>query len=261
MSDNMLYIFCEGHTELATLKHFLRPYWSQRFQDCEVRKYDGAPDLMMRFASDAQQEFRTGQNIFVLCLLDLYKEPFGVYQKNTMTHAEGFEAVQKQLIGQIGIDFQHRFGGFPVVMELETWLLADWKIQQQEINRSYSNPEEIEHPAEELKRWRSDYNKRIHGNNLFQKASAVRVYDDNCPRFKLLIDWLITEPEQPPSAFSLRFQEWEAQKAELQMRHSWAISKSERALAKGNLEEAVHQDEIRKKLEQDITNHVNNLHL
>lgn len=170
MPNNVLYIFCEGHTENAVLKNFLRNYWEIRFSDCEVIRYSGAGDLMAKFVTDAIHIFRTEPEASVVCLLDLYEEPFEVYDKNKMTHAEGFVAVKEQLDARIKYEYSHRFGAFPIVMEIETWLLADPKVQSQ-INQYYPSPESIEHPAQEFKKWQGNYNKRIDGTNLFNNSS------------------------------------------------------------------------------------------
>ena len=130
MPGGTLYIFCEGHTEEAVLKNFLRPYWSKRFLDCEVIRYDGAGDLKVNFAADATRELRTEPDAAVLCLVDLYEEPFGVYDKKRMSIEKGFDTVRRQLQGRIDPELWPRFGAFPVVMEPETWLLADEQIQR-----------------------------------------------------------------------------------------------------------------------------------
>lgn len=254
MPDKLLYIFCEGHTEEAVLKHFLRDYWSQRFVDCEVIRYDGAGDLKVNFAVDATREFKGEPEASVLCLVDLYEEPFGVYDKSNMSREEGFDAVRKQLTGQIKPEYHHRFGAFPVVMELETWLLADPQIQSH-INTLYPAPETIEHPAQELKNWKSNYNKRIHGKDLFNRVNARRVYEDNCPHFKLLIDWIITEPEKPDPQVLKSLHQWEAHQQALITRRDEAQRKSQQALEQGALEEAIQWDEQVRQLEREIQDH------
>lgn len=251
MPNNFLYIFCEGDTELAVLKNFLRMYWSQRFEDCEVVKFDGGGDLKAKFARDANQIFNAEPDSSILCLLDLYEEPFGVYDKNQMSHEQGFHAVRQQLMAQIKPKHINRFGAFPVVMELETWLIADPNIQR-EITQSYDKPEDIEHPAQELKAWRTHYNKRIDGKNLFNKVSVKRVYEDNCPHFIKIIDWLQTEPEKTPPPDTT---EWNEHQAELLIKRDEATRKIEIALSQNDLEEAIRWDEARKDLEEQINQH------
>ncbi len=217
MPDRMLWILCEGATELAVLKTFLQPYWSVRFAQCEVIRFDGAGDLKNRFKQDAEQPLSDDPACAVLCLLDLHEEPFGVYRRGQMTHAEGFSELQKQLRGRISPEFHPRFGAFPIVMELETWLLADPQIQEQVLKRVYHCPEDIEHPAEEFGR---TYKKLIDGKRLFGQASAKRVYEDNCPYFKMMIDWLITEPAivQSPQKQAEKRQQgaWDRERERLQ---------------------------------------------
>ncbi|MDX1992416.1 MAG: DUF4276 family protein [bacterium] len=196
-----LFIICEGHTEANTLKAFLRPYWSKRFDDCQILRRDGNQDVITKLREDVEIALNGYPENAVLCLIDLYEEPFGVY-KREMTREEGFRKVKERLEALVAPQFHTRFGAFPVVMEVETWLLVDL---------DYSSPEEVERPAKELKKLKPNYNKGIDGSRLFRSASAQRVYDDNCPHFKLMIDWLVAEPieqtrevEEDPNQQQLR---------------------------------------------------------
>jgi len=120
------------------------------------------------------------------------------YQPDKMTIPEGFIRVQSFMYGQIEARLQPRFGAFPVVMEIETWLLADPTIQA-EFNQNLTAPETIKHPATFLSSLydmykKSAYGKILDGKKLFAKTSAKRIYDDNCPHFKLMIDWITNPP-------------------------------------------------------------------
>jgi hypothetical protein len=97
--------------------------------------------------------------------------------------------------------FQARFGAFPVVHEIETWLLADApNTLGSAVAMAY--PEQIVHPAEYLRQYYEEKKQRYHklatGRELFRKADARRVFDDNCPHFRLLAGWLRTPPEATP---------------------------------------------------------------
>jgi hypothetical protein len=179
-----LFIICEGDTEQRILKAFLRPYWSRRFQECHVIKGDGSGDVKNKLATNVEIALRGEPENAVLCLIDLYGEPFGVYKRG-MSHEEGFRKVKERLEALVAPQFRTRFGAFPVVMEVETWLLVDLE---------YPNPEEIEHPAQELKQRKPNYNKGIDGSRLFAQTIAQRIYNDNCPHFNRMIDWLVAEP-------------------------------------------------------------------
>ncbi len=251
MSEQFLYIYCEGETEQETLKSFLRHYWSERFVDCDVIKYEGAGGLKVNFAIEANRTFKTEPESSVLCLVDLYREPFEVYNRSQMTHEEGFLAVQQQLLAQIEPQYIHRFGAFPVVMEPETWLLADPKIQSR-LSKSYPAPESIEHPVKELQIWRKNYNKRIDGKNLFGEASAKRVYDDNCPHFKAIVEWLSIEPEKLKDPIVDQLSQWSAPLQKLQLEKSQALIKSDSALKNGDLDEAIKWEEHSKAIDKQI---------
>ena len=120
-----LLILCEGETERRVIKAFLKPYWEQRFDSAEVIAYEGNGDLKRHFAKDTQDQLASDPGSSVLCLVDLYEEPFKVYALSKMSVEQGFQAVQSYMYGAVDHRFHPRFGAFPVVMEIETWLLAD----------------------------------------------------------------------------------------------------------------------------------------
>jgi len=185
-----LFIFCEGFVEQENLKGFLRPYWQQRFDDVELRRYDGAPDLKNRFKKDAEM-LLSDKDWYVLCLLDLFEEPFKICKPH-MSHAEQFDLVQRYMFERIDSKYHSRFAAIPVVMEIETWILADPALQRSELRTEIANPEDIEHPYVKLKGlYGGHYDKKIQGSMLFRQASAQRVFDDNCPHFRRLIEWLL----------------------------------------------------------------------
>lgn len=200
-----LTILVEGFVEEEVVKPFLKLYWEETFGDVDVIRFDGAPDLKTRFVSISSKRLREGD--FVLCLVDVFEEPFRVCKPN-MTPEEQFDRVQawihEEVVRNIAPQLYERFAAFPVVMEIETWLLADadlWKEDERT-----SEPETIRHPVARLQRIfkakNKRYDKKTDGISLFKKASVVRVFEDNCPHFKKLIEWiknpvpLITTPEQ-----------------------------------------------------------------
>lgn len=236
-----LFIFCEGYVEQENVKNFLRPFWQKRFDDVEPpRRYSGAYDLRNNFKRDAEILLKN-KDWYVLCLLDLYEEPFKICKPH-MSHAEQFTLVQRYMYEQINPQYHAHFAAIPVVMEIETWILADPVIQKSHLrlNDLISSPEEIEHPYAELKRlFGGAYDKRIHGTKLFRLASAQRVYDDNCPHFKQLVDWLVN-----PSALFVSDKQKELDQ-DIQRQYEQRL--------------AVVQD-LRRRLEtQQITDHVADL--
>ncbi|MCI0710050.1 MAG: DUF4276 family protein [Chloroflexi bacterium] len=213
-----LLILCEGEVEARVLKFFLRPYWQVWFRTLEVQRYDGNGELRAKFKADSEQQLTQEPESSVLCLLDLYEEPFGLYQPPQMTVEEGFTLVQKQMYQQIKSRFHPRFGAFPVVMEIETWLLAD-SVMQHHLDENIPSPERIEHPSGYLEKiyrsHNSQYGKISDGVSLFGKADAKRVFDDDCPHFEKLVDWLINPPNIPDeksATLTKSLAEWEAQR-------------------------------------------------
>lgn len=211
-----LVIMVEGETEELVLKNFLRPFWEKAFQDIEVI-YEGKGNgyFIAEFVEDVRRELT--DDSYVLCLIDLYKEPFRVYDPNTMTVEEGFRRLKQVLESQIIHPKRWRFAAFPVVCELEAWLLADPVVMKSLGSKSPPNPELIRHPAVELKKLRPDYSKRLTGKALFGDAKAQRVYDDHCEHFKLLADWLQNPPKQPKDdTITKSIKAWELELERLQ---------------------------------------------
>lgn len=258
MPEGTLLILCEGDLENAVIKQFLQIYWSQRFSHCEVVNYGGAGNLKTKFASDAFHELTADPQASVLCLIDLYEEPFAVYDKAKMSPTEGFIALREVLLARMPAKFHPRFGAFPVVMEPETWLLADSTLQSGKIGKRYSEPENIDHPTAELERRLSRYKKLIDGTNLFARASAKRVYEDNCPHFIKLVDWLITPPPPPqtyPEELKKRREAYDAKLEELMNAKEEAWEKSEDALRTDRLDEAIKWEDEATNLEAQINEH------
>src|SRR5579859_4117866 len=122
-----LLILCEGDLEQGILKQFLKPYWEQRFDTVEVINYRGNGGLKSNFALDTERQLKQEPESSVLCLVDLHEEPFNLYNRGKMSPEVGFQTIQEFMRTHIEIQFHHRFGAFPIVMEIETWLLADDK--------------------------------------------------------------------------------------------------------------------------------------
>lgn len=249
-----LYIFCEGYTEATILCPFLKPYWEQRFSECEVaRRYDGKDDLAKNVRKDAH-EYLSDPDVFILCVVDLYEAPFRLYDPNKHSYEVGFRIIQKALYDRIDPLYHARFGAFPIVMELETWLLADKRLQQELFKHDYSYPETIPHPATALGKVYSNYRKGLNAKSLFEKASAKRVYEDTCPHFQKLIDWLIAAnpTQQKKTHEQSRYLNYKQQLEDLQAQADEALRYCEEYLAQGQIEQAVEWDERYKQYEQQL---------
>lgn len=216
-----LLILCEGVTERRVLKSFLNPYWSVRFQTVEIQSYDGNQELRLNFKADAEKQLSTEPDSCVLCLVDLYEEPFRLYDPQSMTIEEGFDRIRDYMYVQVDARFHSRFGSFPVAMEIETWLLADPNVQQHlGITNPISYPETEKHPFSYLEKIyqgrNQQYGKVNDGITLFRKADAQRVYADNCPHFNQMIDWLVSKPPDAKAETIRTAQaEWERLRDEL----------------------------------------------
>lgn len=249
--SSILYIFCEGHTEESVLRSALHSYWSIRFNDCDVIRFSGAGDLKARFSNEAMNIFYTEPNASILCLVDLYQEPFGVYDQSKMSVNEGFNKLKAKMYNSIDPRFHYRFGAFPVVMEIETWILADYQIQKK-LGKYYQYPETIDHPSMELKKWRVNYNKKVDGLTLFREISLKRVYEDSCPHFVLLIDWITNEPEKPLSEHSKQRQKLDKLLEVLIQKHTEAINNCDKSLQNNDVEQAIYWDNKRQDYEKEI---------
>lgn len=201
-----LIIFCEGETEQAVLRTFLAPF-CEGFERVRVQSTDGNTKLKHEFKALAERELTEDPTAIALCLIDLLNAPFP-YSK-TVRNAENVYEAQYTLIknymeSQIQAPLRNRFCAFPVMMEIETWLLADPEVLKYfRVRQQYDYPENVEHPAEELDRLMQQhkdrkYNKLRDGRLLFSRAHAQRVYDDQCPHFEDIIDQLRVFQNLPP---------------------------------------------------------------
>jgi hypothetical protein len=202
-----LVILCEGYTEEKVLKDFLSPYCPE-FSRIDVLNVAGSGNLKQEFKPLAELELDSDSEAIVFCLIDLLEIPF-TFPKYVDAapdpYHERFVFIQRFMRDKIKESMRDRFFAFPVIMELETWLLADEQALNDYFHSKTSNPiirphepESILKPTEELgnliRRFRPNeygYKKTIHGPNIFKLASARRVYDDNCPHFVLLIKKLM----------------------------------------------------------------------
>jgi hypothetical protein len=198
-----LVIFCEGITEREVLKAFLKPYWLLVFRDAQIIHYEGNGELKRNFAQDVQTELESA-NTYALCLVDLWGEPFGVYKQGDDIGVR-YQQLQAKLYSLVPEAMHSRFGAFPVVMELETWILAAPDVQKK-FQSPIPNPETIEQPSAKLdelfgkhygKNRSYSRSKTTEGRELFSKlVTAQVVYDDNCPHFQQIIHWL-QNPKNP----------------------------------------------------------------
>lgn len=220
-----LVILCEGTTEKLVLKEFLQPY-TKDFRRVDVYTPGGNAKLVSEFKKLAETELEDDAQAIVFCFIDLLEAPF-TFPKRLDEAINPYLAryvyVQRYMREQIRPDLRERCYVFPIVMEIETWLLADGGAlndylrppRAQRIS-PYSNPENTIHPTEELKalikRFRDeDYIKTLHGKRLFKRAKARNVYEDNCPHFEVIINQLLelqgVEPERPTPVFRIPKQE------------------------------------------------------
>lgn len=196
-----LVILCEGDTEEHVLKEFLAPYCG-KFDRVTLTNMRGAGRLKNNFKDAAEIELQSNPDAYVVCLIDVYEAPFSypgdVAQAADPTPVK-FAYIKKYMEDQIADEMRHRFFAFPVVMEIETWLLADPAPLNNYLQPNkpvhYHTPETILHPVAELKDlfWREkkkEYSKVIDGQRLFKEADAQKVYADNCPHFEQLINQL-----------------------------------------------------------------------
>lgn len=196
-----LVILCEGHTEQRVLKDFLAPYCTN-FDHVEVISSQGADRLKSEFKYLAEIALLDNPDAFVFCLIDVYQAPFS-YPSYVGQTAEPVSAkfayIKKNMEREIDKTLSDRFFAFPVVMEVETWLLADPAPLNDYLKPDtllhYHTPETVSHPAHELKELfrkhkKSEYSKTVNGERLFNQTDAQKVYEDNCPHFELLINAL-----------------------------------------------------------------------
>ena len=191
MDKKLLYIFIEGDTEENVIKDFLKPFWEKRFSKCVVIRYKGSGRLKNNYARDAKKRLNNGDAVLVL--LDLKNDPFGVWRDKTEDPAEAFVYLQQRLLDGIpGSMHSEYFGAFPVIVEVETWLLADLAMQNPSVKHKYPAPETVPNPVEVLKKYR-DYKHYAKGEqavHFFKRANPLRIYADRCPHFVRLADWL-----------------------------------------------------------------------
>lgn len=257
-----LIVFCEGDTEYYTLKDFLSPYWTKRFKSCKPINMGGNAKLKNRFLQDAK-DFLEDPNNYVLCLVDLFEEPFQL-SKTPVTHAENYELIRKFMYFGIPETQRERFGGFPVMMELETWLLADSDVMAYIGKKCPIAPENIEHPAEFLKgAWQTDptrsWTKGDTVLKLYRRASAERVYQDNCPHFNQIADWITgkitSAPLQPPSVHETQNREFQALEQTIEEKRKLRDQADDKALTSGLLEDLRRSEQLDaeiKSLEQQL---------
>jgi len=202
-----LVILVEGDLEHAVIKSFLAPFCRPYFSRVDVYPANGNGYFVRRFVKDVIEELNE-KDTYVLCLIDLYGEPFGIYNtgkrdNHEISVEESFLKLKQCIEDQINHQHKWRFTAFPVIREIETWLFAIPVVMRKLNSQVHPAPETIHHPAEMLNKIYSGYKKLTTGKVLFRDATAQSVYDDNCPHFKLLVDWLKNPPQSPLSTHQL----------------------------------------------------------
>lgn len=204
MSVESLTILVEGDTEQHVVKQFLLPFWSQRFTRCTVVNYRGSGNLVSRYVRDCEKLLAQAHQA-VLILIDIKNDPYNI-QQSTPSAVDAYQQLQQRLYAGLNRSESPRLGIFPVVVEIETWLLADPEIQRT-LGKTYTQPEIINNPEEILQNGLTGYRKGLSARRYFEQADVQRVYADNCPHFILLADWLTgKEPTHPTNPFGEREQ-------------------------------------------------------
>jgi hypothetical protein len=232
-----LVMLCEGFTEKEILKAFLQLYCTG-FTQVEIvlpAGVGGAGRLKTEFKAIAERELYADADTCVICLIDLLKAPFHfprqVEDSDTPRQAR-FAYIRQYMEEQIEASLRGRFRAIPVVMELETWLLGEFEAVKGYLRTSelqpWPSPEDIPEPARHLnslfRRFRgSEYDKRLHGRLLFNRADARKLYDDHCPHFEPLINELLSlqgiAPLKSPPGFAAPNAELFARLAALQQQY------------------------------------------
>lgn len=218
-----LVIFCEGDTEATVLKKgfgFLDEY-VQRFSTVIIRNYRGSGNFKTSFVVDAKEELQNSPETFVFGLIDLLNSPINKFPPRVENAADPYKAeaafIKKYFEDQLDDESRTRCFVFPVVMEIETWLLADEEAMGILAESPHPVPEEVREPVQYMKSlWKkvrdSGYVKPNSSVELFKRAKATRIYADNCPHFNAIIDKLrelqgeATEPQRP--LFEVRNQQY-----------------------------------------------------
>jgi hypothetical protein len=155
-----LVILCEGDTEKAVLRDFLKPFCGG-FTRVDVYNARGAGRLKNEFKSLAELELRSDSQAVVFCLIDMLNAPFifprRVESDPSPSHAQ-YIYIKQYMEERIDEALRDRFFAFPVVMEIETWLLADADAlnaylsppRDHRFERAH-HPEDVIYPSHELK--------------------------------------------------------------------------------------------------------------
>lgn len=214
MADSTLYMLVEGQTEKAIMEDFLRPYWEKRFNKCYISNLKGGGNVKASYPNQTKIALSKPDQA-VLILIDLKNNPFGIIT-SASTNAEDYEQIRKIMYASLGMEESARLGIFPVVVEPETWLLADPTIQNKYQLKPavYAYPENQDDADATVKQYIRYYNKGESAKKYFEQANAVDVYEDNCPHFCKLVDWLQfgTSPTDPPDAENQQQQSVDAAK-------------------------------------------------
>jgi hypothetical protein len=188
MASPVLNILVEGDTEAAVVKHFLKPYWPKRFSGCVVINSEGSGNLKNNYVKNVKRILSKKENA-VLLLIDIKNDPFGIQSKSRST-AEAYSRLRALMYASLALAENDRLGVFPVVVEIETWLLADPTFQKNTLKKTFADPEDVSYPTNVIKGQIKTYRKGASAKRFFDAANAVDVYHDNCPHFIRLVDWL-----------------------------------------------------------------------
>lgn len=253
MSYRTLFILVEGETEFAIVKRFLQPYWEQRFKRCEVINYKGSGNLKAKYV-ERVRKILSQPDQAALVLIDIKNDPYDI-QNKAVSLIDAYQRIRHIMYAGLGLEEHDRLGIFPVVVEVETWLLADPTIQQEYLKKEITHPEHEPNPELEIKRLAKYYKKGLSAKKYFDKASALDVYNDNCPHFVYLANWLsgkpFVKPEVEPDIAS-EIEEIKERAQVLQMRYEELNQKIEANLKRGQTAAAGLQKAEQEYIKQQI---------
>jgi len=206
-------IYCEGDTEAAVLKDFLKPFILVD-NTIKIVNKRGSGNLKRDFTFDIEAQLAQ-PDVVIFWLIDLLRIPI-TFPKSIQADldpvGQQYNYIQQHFAGRIHATMRNRIYICPVIWEIETWLLADSEALNRFFGQkglNFHSPEDMAEPAKTLqdlsRRFRKrEYDKTNDGLALFRRADARRIYDDNCPHFNRFVNQLLEmqggQPLRPVSS-------------------------------------------------------------
>jgi hypothetical protein len=193
-----LVIVCEDSSIEAALRSFFEPIW-QVSRQIVVETTKGNGGFLKAMRAQAKR-YQAEPQAFVLGLIDV-RQAEGVIQfpAKITESSNPTKAKYEHMLAHYESHLPYeRCRVLPVVMELETWFIADHEGLNAYFGRPIAGPitapEAKEQPTEIIKGYfskqRKSYLKGVHSAAILKKISAQRVYDDHCPHFRPIVDQL-----------------------------------------------------------------------